>query len=143
MLTDVTHPLLCREHYPAGGKHLLPLLHLVTPGIDLIDPLKSLSIIQFIANAVMLVPVRDLTKECDYDPAENEVRYEGMEIDTTGQEKELSSEEEDKLCKASTEGFEDWLAKFLRQTFMVVSIYVSLHCNLLFIASRSCMTIQV
>lgn len=119
----MAHPLLYRDHYPAGGKHLLPLLHLVTPGIDLVDPPKSISIIQFIANAVMLVPVMDLTKGSGYDPVENEVRYEGMEIDTSGHEKELSPEEEDKLCKASTEGFEDWLAKFLRQSFMVVSVY--------------------
>ncbi|KAI9033800.1 hypothetical protein CLU79DRAFT_851017 [Phycomyces nitens] len=121
ILADIALPMLSRDHYPAGGKHLLPLLHLATPGIDMNDPMKAMGALMFIATAVMSVPIRDLTDgNTYYNPAvDGESNYDGMDIDGEDQEKELPREVEDQLCKATTAQFEEWLAKFLRRVFTI------------------------
>ncbi|CAG8556307.1 650_t:CDS:10, partial [Racocetra fulgida] len=107
-------PLFSRAHYPAGGKHLAPLLHLTIPGIDMNDPIKTISSLIFLTHAVMGVPLRDLTEGSSI--TESEFRWEGMDIDEREEDRmETNVEEEDALCKASTAVFEEWLAKFLRQ----------------------------
>ncbi|CAG8540546.1 10707_t:CDS:10 [Dentiscutata heterogama] len=111
-------PLFSRAHYPAGGKHLAPLLHLTIPGIDMNDPIKTISSLIFLTHAVMGVPLRDLTEGST---TESGFRWEGMDIDEREEDQiEINVEEEDALCKASTAVFEDWLAKFLRRVFTIV-----------------------
>ncbi|CAG8548665.1 30916_t:CDS:10 [Gigaspora margarita] len=110
-------PLFSRTHYPAGGKHLAPLLHLTIPGIDMNDPIKTISSLIFLTHAVMGVPLRDLTEGST---TESGFRWEGMDIDEREEDQmEINEEEEDALCKASTAVFEDWLAKFLRRVFTI------------------------
>ncbi|KAG0174459.1 hypothetical protein DFQ30_004302 [Apophysomyces sp. BC1015] len=120
-LSDIALPLLSRDHYPAGGKHLLPLLHLATPGIDMNDPIKTIAALMFISTSIMVVPVRDLSGGgIYYNPAvDNRARYDGMDIDDVDSEVELPREAEDQLCKATTGEFEEWLAKFLRRVFTI------------------------
>ncbi|CAG8768054.1 5872_t:CDS:2, partial [Cetraspora pellucida] len=111
-------PLFSRAHYPAGGKHLAPLLHLTIPGIDMNDPIKTISSLIFLTHAVMGVPLRDLTEGSSI--TESEFRWEGMDIDDREEDQiETNVEEEDAVCKASTAVFEEWLAKFLRRVFTI------------------------
>jgi proteasome activator subunit 4 len=109
ILADIALPLFSRDHYPAGGKHLLPLLQLAIPGIDMNDPHKTVSSLMFIATALMCIPICDLTQvPNDYFPTEDYM--EGVE---------LSRETEDYLVKATTGEFEEWLAKFMRRVFTI------------------------
>lgn len=119
-------PLIARDHYAAGGKHLLPLLDLATPGIDMNDPIKSVITMLFINAVVALVPVSDLTTgSSGYDNGYGGgIDYEGMDIDPSDPEAQLPREEEDRLCKTSTGVFEDWMAKFLRRVFAMVFLYL-------------------
>lgn len=119
ILADIALPLFSRDHYPAGGKHLLPLLHLALPGIDTNDPTKTIAAAMFITSAIITVPVADLTRHGEHDV---DLRYEGMDIDATDEAAEIPREEEDKLCKATTEQFEEWLPMFLRRVFTVVCV---------------------
>lgn len=109
ILADIALPLFSRDHYPAGGKHLLPLLQLAIPGIDMNDPLKTISSLMFISTALMSIPIFDLTQtQDDYYPTEDYM--EGVP---------LSRETEDYLVKATTGEFEEWLAKFMRRVFTI------------------------
>lgn len=111
ILTDIALPLFSRDHYPAGGKHLLPLLQLAIPGIDMNDPIKTISCLMFISSALMSIPIFDLTHvPTDYYPVEDDIGVEGAE---------LSRETEDYLTKATTGEFEEWLAKFMRRVFVI------------------------
>ncbi|KAG1458041.1 hypothetical protein G6F56_006483 [Rhizopus delemar] len=110
ILIDVSKPLFSRENYPAGGKHLLPLLHLAIPGIDMNDPLKTITSLMFISTALMTTPIMDMSSQLgDYTP------YEDIE-NPFG---EFSQETEDYLVKLSTTQFEEWLAKFMNRVFTI------------------------
>lgn len=94
------------------------------------DPIKTLWACVFIVTAVMTVPIRDLTSSTAkvvYEPTvDSEFRYgERMDVDPVDGEEEgkaeLPREEEDRLCKATTGEFEEWVAKFLRRVFTIVS----------------------
>ncbi|KAL9538165.1 hypothetical protein MBANPS3_011145 [Mucor bainieri] len=114
ILKDIASPLVSRENYPAGGKHLLPLLHLSIPGIDMNDPSKTLGTLFFISIALMSVPIMDMSQQQQdgYYPTE-----ELMMVDDP--HAELSRETEDYLIKATTGEFEEWLAKYMRRVFTI------------------------
>ncbi|KAI9261229.1 hypothetical protein EDC94DRAFT_122877 [Helicostylum pulchrum] len=108
ILADISLPLFSRDHYAAGGKHLLPLLQLAIPGIDMNDPLKTISSLMFISTALMTTPIFDQTQvPDDYYPTEDYM------------EGTLSRETEDYLVKQTTGEFEEWLAKFMRRVFTI------------------------
>lgn len=111
ILTDIALPLFSRDHYPAGGKHLLPLLQLAIPGIDMNDPVKTISSLMFVSSALMSIPIFDQTHiQDDYYPVEDDLGVEGAV---------LSRETEDHLVKTTTGEFEEWLAKFMRRVFVI------------------------
>ncbi|KAG9300251.1 hypothetical protein G9A89_011324 [Geosiphon pyriformis] len=109
-------PLFSRIHYSPGGKNLAPLLHLIIPGIDMNDPIKTISSLIFVTHAVMGVPLIDLTEGA----SESGFRWSGVDIDARNEdEMEIDEAEEDGLCKASTGEFEDWVAKFYGRVFTI------------------------
>lgn len=111
ILADVALPLFSRDHYPAGGKHLLPLLQLTIPGIDLNDPIKTIASLMFISTSLMSIPICDMSQFNDgYYPTEEIID----DPNAT-----LSRVTEDYLVKATTGEFEEWLAKFLRRVFTI------------------------
>ncbi|RCI01929.1 hypothetical protein CU098_000361, partial [Rhizopus stolonifer] len=111
ILADIALPLFSRDHYSAGGKHLLPLLQLAIPGIDMNDPIKTIASLMFISTALMSIPIRDMTQHQDgYYPTEDYL---------DDPHAELSRETEDYLTKATTGEFEEWLAKFMRRVFTI------------------------
>lgn len=54
--------LVSRETYAAGAKHLLPLLDLCLPGLDVNDPIKTMSTGIFVLQACSQIVVDDLTR---------------------------------------------------------------------------------
>ncbi|CAJ0904050.1 1258_t:CDS:10 [Entrophospora sp. SA101] len=111
-------PLFSRTQYPAGGKHLAPLLHLIIPGIDMNDPIKTISSLVFVTHTLMGVPLSDLT-DGNNDPSSG-FRWTGIDIyEREKDEMEIDGEEENALCKAGTSEFEEWLAKFYRRIFTI------------------------
>lgn len=117
-------PLLSRDHYPSGGKHLLPLLHLTLPGIDMNDPIKTVASLMFIVNAIITVPIIDLTDNelTQYQnnvSAQNHSIYDNFNDDSMLEEDNLPKEIEDNSCRLTTGEFEEWVAQFLRRIFTV------------------------
>ncbi|ORX56233.1 hypothetical protein DM01DRAFT_330261 [Hesseltinella vesiculosa] len=120
IVAAVSLPLLSRDHYPSGGKHLVPLLHLAIPGIDLNDPVKTITALMFITNAIMTVPIFDLTMVPNDDAEMMDVDPMDMMVDDTDPFKVLPRPLEDQFTKMSSGQFEEWVAKFLRRIFTIL-----------------------
>lgn len=106
-LSTLAIPMVSRDIYPSGGKSLVPLLHLCLPGIDLNDPMKTISTSIFILVSLMTIKVDDLTR--------NGHGGFQMQVDDDEEGRELSREEEDAQLRLSTSGFEDWAVSFFRR----------------------------
>ncbi|KAI8805465.1 hypothetical protein BJ742DRAFT_820531 [Cladochytrium replicatum] len=105
-------PLLRRNHFPQGGKHIGDLLMLVCPGIDVNDLQKSSAAILFMVNAVSCVALVDLTK---VDRPADEVDCSNIEVE--GGEPGVSLQDEHDLCRQSTAQFEDFISKYLERVW--------------------------
>ncbi|KAF9155612.1 hypothetical protein BG015_009167 [Linnemannia schmuckeri] len=111
-------PMLNRDHYPQGGKHLAPLLHLTVPGVDMNDPVKTWYTLLFVTSMVSTVPIRDLTEM-----GSAGFEWGGIDIDMLDAEDTVDLELEDSSRKASTADFEEWLMKFLRRVILMFENY--------------------
>ncbi|KAK4048054.1 Proteasome activator BLM10 [Microbotryomycetes sp. JL221] len=122
-LSTTAPALLSRNNYAPGAKHLLPLLELCLPGLDVNDPLKTMSTAMFIIQATSSLMLDDLTRP-DIGLVEG---AEPMTVDepltdngdaprlAINGEPQLSRREEDELVRMSTAGFPDWVSSFFRQ----------------------------
>ncbi|KAF4605508.1 hypothetical protein EYR40_004292 [Pleurotus pulmonarius] len=109
-----------------GQKHLVPLLELCIPGIDLNDPVKTVCATMFIVSAVQHVRIGELSYNSGL-PVDSEDPADAMEIDTdappfpdgidVGEVQKLSRSEERSLTIDSTAGFADWVASLFRRVF--------------------------
>ncbi|KAK6098331.1 Proteasome activator BLM10 [Batrachochytrium dendrobatidis] len=98
--------LIHSSHYPDGGHHLTSLLHLTLPGLDINDISKSNSTLMFISNAIMTVPIFDVSASSYSMP--------------TGMEKEIVSiYESHEKRRLSTAEFESWVSKYLDRIFAI------------------------
>src|SRR5690349_4259497 len=84
------------------------------------DPIKTITALMFITNAIMTVPVYDLTMEPDDDVAMEDVDPMAIMTDENEFHQKLPRALEDQLCKMTTGQFEEWLAKFLRRIFTIL-----------------------
>ncbi|KAF9164493.1 hypothetical protein DFQ26_001384 [Actinomortierella ambigua] len=109
-------PMLNRDNFPQGGKHLAPLLQLTIPGIDPNDPVKSLVTMMFVASSIMTVPVHDLSSAS---AGGSPIDWGGMEEESFETGEMVDMELEDAKRRASTIEFEEWLAKFLRRIIVL------------------------
>lgn len=123
-LSTVSSPLVSRSIYPAGAKHLLPLLELCLPGLDVNDPIKTMSTAMFVIQSVTSVMIDDLTRaeltsgdDMEIDETAGLVQDKSQQDD--GDEPKLSRREEDELVRMSTAGFPDWVSSFFRQILLV------------------------
>lgn len=119
-LSTISPPLISRAIYPAGAKHLLPLLELCLPGLDVNDPIKTMSTAMFVIQAVTSVMIDDLTRPelANGDAMDVEDKSEPVEL-ADGEEPKLSKKQEDDLVRLSTAGFPDWVSNFFRQVLLV------------------------
>ncbi|KAF9423952.1 hypothetical protein BGZ94_008121 [Podila epigama] len=117
-LGSLAVPMLNRENYPQGGKHLTPLLHLTVPGVDMNDPTKTWYTLLFVTSMIATVPIRDLTEM-----GSAGFQWGGFEEEATDAEKAVDLEAEDSIRKATTAEFEEWLQKFLRRAILMFENY--------------------
>ncbi|KAF5337321.1 hypothetical protein D9611_003207 [Ephemerocybe angulata] len=127
-LKSVCQPMLTESIWLGGQKHLLPLLELCLPGIDLNDPSKTIRAAMFITEAVKNVIIGDVSASHvggSYD--------DGMDVDDQvdhipdgtefGDNVVLSREDERSLVRDSTASFSDWVLTLFRRVF---SLYENL-----------------
>ncbi|CAE6462385.1 unnamed protein product [Rhizoctonia solani] len=117
-LTGIALPLTSSHHWLGGQKHIVPLLELSIPGIDLNDPGKTICACMLIVSILQYVKIGDLTQ---YEaPSVPETSY---NIDSAGPDipagpfTPMGAEEEDSLTRQSTGAFSDWITSFFRRVF--------------------------
>lgn len=134
MLSGISLPLVSEIIWRPGQKHLLPLLELCLPGIDLNDPNKTICATLFIVSAMQHVKVGDLSMHhSGFALSGDAPGEELMEVDTDdthipeGVEMSpfvsLGRQEERTLVRESTAGFADWVTSLFRR---VLALYENL-----------------
>ncbi|TDL28808.1 ARM repeat-containing protein [Rickenella mellea] len=138
-LGAVALAIVSRKIYYPGAKHLVPILQLLIPGIDLNDPSKTLCTTAFLIEISQFIKFGDLTVSEGHfsddtmtaspqpgtsdTPSEHlpsvliDYLPEGIE---PGQERQLTEAEEDALLKESTTGFADWISNFIRRVIVLL-----------------------
>jgi proteasome activator subunit 4 len=124
--------MVSRQTYPPGAKHLVPLLDLCIPGLDVNDPVKTMSTCMFIIQAIVTVKIDDLTRPDAQEKSRRgsvisyqEAGQEGLDdredahvaivVDgENGEMPQLSPAQENQLVRESTAGFPDWVEKFFK-----------------------------
>ncbi|KAG8722752.1 hypothetical protein FRC08_010362 [Ceratobasidium sp. 394] len=117
-LTGIAMPLASPDHWVGGQKHIVPLLELSIPGIDLNDPGKTVCSCMLIVSVLQYVKIGDLT-QFEAPPLPESSRAQ-VDIDPdvpAGPFAPMSAEEEDSLTRQSTGTFSDWLTSFFRRVF--------------------------
>ncbi|KAG2063721.1 hypothetical protein BDR04DRAFT_1186400 [Suillus decipiens] len=136
MLSNISLPLVSEIIWRPGQKHLLPLLELCLPGIDLNDPNKTICATLFIVSAMqhVMVKVGDLSMHHSGFALSGDVPGEElMEVDTDdthipeGVEMSpfisLGRQEERTLVCKSMAGFADWVTSLFHR---VLALYENL-----------------
>ncbi|KAF8971500.1 armadillo-type protein [Flammula alnicola] len=131
MLSGIARPLVNERVWLGGQKHIVPLLELCIPGIDLNDPVKTVCSTMFIVSVVQHIKIGDLSQSglslSGDDPGD-----EMMDIDDVdhlpegteaGDEPRLSRADERSLVRDSTASFADWVVSLFRRVF---SLYENL-----------------
>jgi hypothetical protein len=94
-LCAVSRPLFTFSHFPTGTNHLIPILSLVLPGIDVNDPSKASATLLFIILLLHTVPL----------------------VECNSQNGEVSPEEE--VYRLNTIGLQDWVLFFISRIITV------------------------
>ncbi|GJJ09464.1 hypothetical protein Clacol_003687 [Clathrus columnatus] len=126
-LSGVALPLVSDILWLGGQKHILPLLELCLPGIDLNDPSKTVCTTMFLVAVLQNIKIVDLTsvdRDCTFvtDDGMNDVFMSGIPdglpdgVDQSSS-RVLNKSEERALVRESTAGFTDWIANFFRRVF--------------------------
>ncbi|GAA6053733.1 hypothetical protein JCM3770_003189 [Rhodotorula araucariae] len=124
-LSTISSALIRRDNYPGGAKHLVPLLELCLPGLDVNDPIKTMATGMFVLQACSQVVLDDLTA-LEVSDSGAGAEY-GMALDTAlpaidlGEDGEPrpSRQEEDDAVRTMTAGFPDWVSGFFRGVLAV------------------------
>ncbi|ESK98482.1 membrane protein [Moniliophthora roreri MCA 2997] len=135
-LGAIAPALVSRDVYYGGAKHLVPILELLIPGIDLNDPSKTLCTTAFLVEISQYIKFGDLNNGEDHsssyqDTGSSTKRTEyklpsfsleadslGYSADTT--EPKLTEEEEDTLLRDTTASFADWITNFIRRVIQLM-----------------------
>ncbi|KNZ79712.1 Proteasome activator complex subunit 4 [Termitomyces sp. J132] len=133
-LGAVAPAIISRNVYYPGAKHLVPILQLLIPGIDLNDPNKTLCTAAFLVEIAQFIKFGDLTVNdeprptfLDAEPTlpvDNSVPLPSFSLDDmddqyTDIEQRLTIEEEDALLKDSTGNLPDWVASLVRRVIQL------------------------
>jgi proteasome activator subunit 4 len=113
--------MISRSVYPAGAKHLVPLLELCIPGLDVNDPIKTMSTSMFCIQAVISVMIDDLTRS-ELQDGDSDMLLDDSsvpEITVEGEVAKPSRAQEDREARDSTAGFPEWTASFFRQVLVL------------------------
>ncbi|KZT19390.1 hypothetical protein NEOLEDRAFT_1142177 [Neolentinus lepideus HHB14362 ss-1] len=146
-LGAVAPALVCRDVYYPGAKHLINILELLIPGIDLNDPSKTLCTTAFLVEISQYIMIGDLTGSGatratvdglglnGHEPGASPTNYLRRKFTETlptldftksnhegiepGQERRLTKVEEDALLRDATGAFADWVASFMRRVIQL------------------------
>ncbi|KAJ7130046.1 hypothetical protein C8R43DRAFT_1025561 [Mycena crocata] len=126
-LGAIAPAIVSRKVYYPGAKHLVPILQLLIPGIDLNDPAKTLHTTEFLVEISQYIMFADTTP--DHKGPESSSRptsppnlipsfsMEDLESDT--EFPRLSDNEEDALVQDTTGSFADWVTQFIRRVYQL------------------------
>ncbi|KAJ7630634.1 hypothetical protein FB45DRAFT_1027837 [Roridomyces roridus] len=125
-LGAVAPAIVSRKVYYPGAKHLIPILQLLIPGIDLNDPTKTLHTTEFIVEVAQYIMFADAMPDdangTSASRPETPSRY-GMPsffMDESDREfPRLTDEEEDRLVQDTTGSFADWVTQFIRRVYQL------------------------
>ena len=92
-LCSVSRPLFTFSHFPKGLNHLIPILSLTLPGIDMNDPSKASATLLFIILLLHTVPL----------------------VECSNSQTTVSVDEE--VFRLNTIGLQDWVLHFLSRIF--------------------------
>ncbi|KAJ7785950.1 hypothetical protein B0H16DRAFT_1488659 [Mycena metata] len=133
MLNAISRTLVSEKLWFGGQKHLVPLLELSLPGIDLNDPIKTNCATTFIVAAIQHVRIGDLSTHASGLPAFD---AEMMDVEASDPDEApfptgtdlgvmpvLSKDEERTLVRDSTASFADWVTALFRR---VLALYENL-----------------
>ncbi|KAF9270517.1 hypothetical protein L218DRAFT_889040 [Marasmius fiardii PR-910] len=131
MLNGIVRPLTTESTWLGGQKHVVPLLELCIPGIDVNDPAKTLCASMFIVGVIQNIRVGDLSIHQSGMPITDDgIAHIEVDEDQTqlpsGTENgmpALSKEEERILVRDSTAVFADWVTSLFRR---VLALYENL-----------------
>ncbi|EMD41612.1 hypothetical protein CERSUDRAFT_110183 [Gelatoporia subvermispora B] len=125
MLAGVSLPLASEKMWLGGQKHIVPLLELCIPGIDLNDPVKTVCAASFIASVVQFIKIGDLSMHTEVPLSSDAPAEEQMDVDDdasnlpdateAGTAPVLTRDEERALVRDSTAGFADWVTSLFRR----------------------------
>ncbi|TFK57485.1 hypothetical protein OE88DRAFT_1651225 [Heliocybe sulcata] len=146
-LGAVAPALVCRDVYYPGAKHLINILELLIPGIDLNDPSKTLCTTAFLVEISQYIMIGDLTDINTHDATADGLGLNGHEPGTSptqflrrklteslpmldfnksnhegiepGMDRRLTKAEEDALLRDATGAFADWVASFMRRVIQL------------------------
>ncbi|KXN83586.1 Proteasome activator complex subunit 4 [Leucoagaricus sp. SymC.cos] len=132
-LGAIAPAIVSREVHYGGAKHLVPILQLLIPGIDLNDPSKTLCTTSFLVEISQYITIGDLTgfgenaPQSDIEPTlppETHLTLPSLSFDEADGFADLTLrltiEEEDALLKDSTGSFPDWVASFIRRVIQLL-----------------------
>ncbi|KAF9452549.1 hypothetical protein P691DRAFT_696832 [Macrolepiota fuliginosa MF-IS2] len=133
MLSVVANPLATEKIWLGGQKHIVPLLELCIPGIDLNDPVKTVCATMFIIGVTQSIKIGDLSlhqagtalsgdvpPEEIMDVDDSEQLPQGTEM---GAMPRLNRQDERSLARDSTAAFADWVTSLFRR---VLALYENL-----------------
>ncbi|KAG9314593.1 hypothetical protein JVU11DRAFT_5396 [Chiua virens] len=134
ILSGISLPLVSEKVWRPGQKHLLPLLELCIPGIDLNDPNKTICATSFIISVIQHVKIGDISMHqsgfalSGDNPSEDLMQLDDDETqlpEGVGMSPfiSLGREEERALVRESTSGFADWVASLFRR---ILALYENL-----------------
>lgn len=131
-LGAIAPAIVSRSVYYGGAKHLVPILQLLIPGIDLNDPAKTLCTTAFLVEISQYIKIGDLTDFEDSSDSDSDgtsssaptfrlpaLTLEDLDNNSVG-ESPLSRKEENSLLRDSTGSFPDWVASFIRRVIQLL-----------------------
>ncbi|PSR80950.1 hypothetical protein PHLCEN_2v6585 [Hermanssonia centrifuga] len=133
-LAGAALPLVSEKVWLGGQKHIVPLLELCIPGIDLNDPMKTLCASLFVVSVVQHMKIGDLSIQQGGAPLSDAQAEEMMDINghdhsqipsgtDVGETVILSREEGRTLARDSAAGFADWVVSLFRR---ILALYENL-----------------
>ncbi|GAA94209.1 uncharacterized protein L969DRAFT_375946 [Mixia osmundae IAM 14324] len=116
-LTCIAGPLMNRTKYPSGALHVMPLLDLCIPGLDVNDPSKTFTTCQFLHNVFSNIVIDDLTRYTDKGIAEPLPAFDPLTLlvgHDPADRRQLTTAELNRAIVESTAAFPDWITKFMK-----------------------------
>ncbi|TFY56124.1 hypothetical protein EVJ58_g7830 [Rhodofomes roseus] len=135
MLAGVAHPLVCEKAWLGGQKHVVPLLEMCIPGIDLNDHVKTICACMFISSVVQYIRIGDVSMHSAGVPLTDDATAgEMIDIDEAADSQlpdravgagapVMNKEEERAAARESTTAFADWVTAMFRR---VLALYENL-----------------